>query len=160
IRRPRCRRSCSIIRRPSTSRRTTARPIGNRKGPRRPVSKIATRVRPRPPAAGESNVIEASSGISPRFLSLLAEEHLGDKRILDLGSGWGRVALALAPCAAHVVGLERDPALVREARRRAAAAGLQYVEFETADVEREEYDGWVPDVITAHLCASDAIIER
>ena len=29
-----------------------------------------------------------------------------------------------------------------------------------ADVEADEYDPWRPDVVTAHLCASDAIIER
>lgn len=98
--------------------------------------------------------------ISARFLSLLVEEDLSDKRVLDLGSGWGRVAFSIAPRAAHVVGLERDPALVKDARRRAAAAGVRNVEFHTADVEREEYTGWAPGLITAHLCASDAIIER
>jgi ferredoxin len=34
------------------------------------------------------------------------------------------------------------------------------VEFHEADVEREEYDRWQPDLVTAHLCASDAIVER
>jgi hypothetical protein len=29
-----------------------------------------------------------------------------------------------------------------------------------ADVEAAEYHPWKPDVVTAHLCASDAIIER
>jgi len=105
-------------------------------------------------------VTDDPPGISPRFLSLLAEEGLVDKRVLDLGSGWGRLALALAPSAAHVVGLERDPALVKEGRRRAAAAGFQNVEFHTGDVDRDEYNDWSPDLITAHLCASDAIVER
>jgi hypothetical protein len=27
-------------------------------------------------------------------------------------------------------------------------------------VERQEYDAWIPDLVTAHLCASDAIMER
>lgn len=103
---------------------------------------------------------QPASGISPRFLSLLSEEGLGGKRALDLGCGWGRLTLALAPRAGRVVGLDRDGIAIREARKRAAAAGLDNVEFHGADVEREEYGGWAPDVISAHLCASDAIIQR
>ncbi|HEV8439360.1 MAG TPA: methyltransferase domain-containing protein [Methylomirabilota bacterium] len=101
-----------------------------------------------------------ASGISPRFLALLADEGLEGKRVLDVGCGWGRLSLALAPHAGHVVGLDREPVLVADARRRAAAAGLRNVEFHEADVEREEYDHFAPDVIAAHLCVSDAIVER
>jgi SAM-dependent methyltransferase len=59
-----------------------------------------------------------------------------------------------------VVGLDRDAAAIEEARRRATAAGLANVEFHEADVEAEPYEPWRPDLVTAHLCASDAIIER
>jgi SAM-dependent methyltransferase len=100
------------------------------------------------------------TGISPRFMALLEAERLGTKRVLDVGCGWGRLTLALARDAAWVVGLDRDAALIREARKRAAAAGRANVEFHEADVEREEYGRWSPDVVTAHLCASDAIVER
>lgn len=96
----------------------------------------------------------------PRFLALLDEEKLGGKRVLDVGCGGGRLALLLAPSCGHVVGLDRDAALIREARERAARAGPANVEFHEADVEREEYVRWAPDLVTAHLCASDAIIER
>lgn len=98
--------------------------------------------------------------MSGRFLALLAEEGLAGKRVLDVGCGWGRLALLLAPACGHVVGLDRDPALIREARGRGAAVELTNVEFHAVDVEREEYGRWAPDLITAHLCASDAIIER
>ena len=101
-----------------------------------------------------------ASGISPRFLGLLAEEGLRGKRVLDIGCGWGRLAFALAPRASHVVGLDRDAALIHDARRRAASAGLLNLEFHESDVEREEYGSWAPDLITAHLCASDGIVER
>lgn len=100
------------------------------------------------------------SGISPRFLDLLAAERLEEKRVLDLGCGWGRLSLALAGTARSVVGLDRDAAAIGAARKRVAAAGLDNVEFHGADVEREEYGRWMPDLITAHLCASDAIVER
>jgi SAM-dependent methyltransferase len=97
--------------------------------------------------------------LSPRFLALLAAEGLEGKRALDVGCGTGRLTLWLAPRVKHVVGLDRDALALAEARRL-AAAGLAGVEFHETDVEREEYGRWEPDLITAHLCASDAIIER
>jgi SAM-dependent methyltransferase len=101
-----------------------------------------------------------AAGVSPRFLELLAREPLSDSRVLDVGCGSGRLSLALAPVARSVVGLDRDAAAIEEARRRAAAAGLTNVEFHEADVEAEPYEPWRPDLVTAHLCASDPIIER
>ena len=59
-----------------------------------------------------------------------------------------------------MVGLDREAPLIQEARQRAAAAHQANVEFHEVDVEAETYEGWRPDLITAHLCASDAIIER
>ena len=98
--------------------------------------------------------------LSPRFLALLAAEGLEALRVLDVGCGTGRLTLWLAPRVKHVSGLDRDPAAIQEARRLVGAMRLSNVEFHGADVEREEYDRWQPDLITAHLCASDAIIER
>jgi SAM-dependent methyltransferase len=99
-------------------------------------------------------------GVSARFLDLLAQEPLGRNRILDVGCGAGRLSLALAPASKWVVGLDREAPAIQEARRRAAAAGLSNVEFHEADVEADSYEPWRPDLITAHLCASDAIIDR
>lgn len=101
-----------------------------------------------------------TDGISPEFLDLLAAERLGRATILDVGTGRGRVALALAPRCRRVVGIDRDPAAIEEARRRADAAGLTNTEFVVADAENVEYAGFRPDLITAHLCMSDAIVER
>ena len=98
--------------------------------------------------------------LSPRFLALLAAEGIEGARALDVGCGSGRLTLWLAPRAKHVVGLDRDGGALREARRLAEGDGISNAEFHEADVEREEYDRWQPDLVTAHLCASDAIIER
>jgi len=98
--------------------------------------------------------------VSPRFLALLAAAGLEGKRALDVGCGAGRVTLWLAPRAKHAVGLDRDRAALAEARRLAEVAGVGNVEFQEADVEREGYERWGPQLVTAHLCASDAVIER
>ena len=102
----------------------------------------------------------AVEGVSPRFLSLVSQEDLPSLRILDVGCGAGRVALALAPASRWVVGLDRETGLIEEARGRAERGGLANAEFHVADVEKGEYHPWAPGLITAHLCASDAIIER
>jgi SAM-dependent methyltransferase len=101
-----------------------------------------------------------ASGISPRFIALLTAEGLGGKRVLELGCGWGRLALSLAPVAGRVVGLDRDAAALEKARARAARAGLRNVEFHEADVEREEYGRFTPDLVAAHLCVSEAVVAR
>jgi len=101
-----------------------------------------------------------AAGVSPRFLDLLAREPLAESRVLDVGCGSGRLSLALAPVARWVVGLDRDAPAIEEARRRTATAGLTNVEFHEADVEAEPYEPWRPDLVSAHLCASDAVIER
>jgi SAM-dependent methyltransferase len=79
---------------------------------------------------------------------------------LDVGTGTGRLALALAPRCRRVIGIDRHAESVAEAKRRAAAAGLTNVEFVVADAEAGEHDVWSPDLIVAHLCMSDAIIAR
>ena len=99
-------------------------------------------------------------GISARFLTLLTEEGLAGRRVLDVGCGWGRLALAMAPLAGSVIGIDRDAAAITEAGRRARAARLSNVEFHVGDAEREEYDRWKPTLVTAHLCVADSIVER
>jgi ubiquinone/menaquinone biosynthesis C-methylase UbiE len=101
-----------------------------------------------------------ASGVSPRFLAFFPESDLRDRSLLDVGCGTGRVTFVLAPACRRAVGLDREPSLIAEARERATQAGLFNVEFDVADVEATEYDTWRPDVVTAHLCASDGIIER
>ena len=49
--------------------------------------------------------------------------------VLDLGTGTGAIALALAPDAARVIGQDISEGMMDEGRRKAEAAGLENVEF-------------------------------
>jgi ubiquinone/menaquinone biosynthesis C-methylase UbiE len=99
-------------------------------------------------------------GVSPLFWSFLAGERLEGKTLLDVGTGTGRIALALAPRCGRVVGLDRDAASLEEARGRAKRAGITNATFEVADVETIDYATWAPDLVVAHLYMSSALVER
>ncbi len=109
---------------------------------------------------------EPPAGVSRHFWALLCAERLKDSAVLDVGTGSGRLALALAPHCPRVVGIDRDVAAVEEATRQAEARRLTNVEFLVLDAEapmdyRDLVTGWrSPGLIVAHLCVSDRIIEN
>jgi SAM-dependent methyltransferase len=112
----------------------------------------------------ELSPAEPPAGLSPRFWALLCAESLHGREVLDIGTGSGRLALALAPHCRYVVGIDRDADAVEEASRRAKAARLDNVEFLALDAEAPDHyldigPEWRnPGLIVAHLCMSDRII--
>jgi SAM-dependent methyltransferase len=114
----------------------------------------------------EPSPAEPPAGVSSRFWSLLSEERLTDSAVLDVGTGSGRLALALAPHCRVVVGIDRDADAIEEATRRARQRRLTNVEFLVLDAEtpkdyRDVVAGSIrPDLVVAHLCVSDRIIEN
>ena len=103
-------------------------------------------------------------GVSATFWRLVTSERLGRATVLDVGTGRGRIALALAPLARRVIGVDRDGEAIAEATRQAQASNLVNVEFVVADAEKIELGGLVPGerpaLITAHLYFADALVER
>jgi len=99
--------------------------------------------------------------LSPTLLAWLVAEPLAAGTVFDVGTGTGRLALALAPRARRVLGLDVDAGALVEARRRARRAGVGNVLFVVADAEQVDYRTLGrPDVVAAHLCVSDAIVGR
>ena len=66
--------------------------------------------------------------------------------ILELGCGSGRVAVPLATDGHRVVGLDRSPAMLERARRRAARAGVE-LELHEGDVRDFSLDETFPLVL-------------
>ena len=107
--------------------------------------------------------MSAPSGVNSTFWELVVSEPIREALVLDVGTGSGRVALALAPLSKCVVGVDRDAHAVDEARGRAAAARITNASFVVADADSVDYASLVdepPRVITAHLFLSDALVER
>jgi SAM-dependent methyltransferase len=101
----------------------------------------------------------APAGVSPTFWRLLTSDPLGQATALDVGTGRGRIALALAPLARRVIGIDRDAEAIAEATRRAEATGLSNVEFVTADVEKTGLVDAHADLLVAHLYFADSLVE-
>jgi SAM-dependent methyltransferase len=117
-----------------------------------------------------SNVVDqtvsAPTGVRRTFWALLMAEPLVGASVLDVGTGTGRVALALAPHCRWVLGIDRDAEAIEEAIRRAKEQGLANADFAVLDAEGpDDYDNLVgearrPDLVVAHLCVSDRIIQN
>ncbi len=61
--------------------------------------------------------------------------------VLDLGTGTGLIALALAEDAGHVVGRDISDGMIEQARSKAADNGLENVEFGYGEFRDPHYDG-------------------
>ncbi|WP_237217523.1 class I SAM-dependent methyltransferase [Falsiroseomonas oryziterrae] len=92
-------------------------------------------------------------GFPPRFFEMIADHGLfaPGMRVLDLGTGTGVVARALAARGADVLGLDVAPGQIVEARRLAAEEGLA-ARFEEGFAERsgQPDDGF--DLVVAAQC--------
>lgn len=69
-------------------------------------------------------------------------------RALDVATGTGNTAFALAAAGAAVTGLDLTPEMLEHARRQAAERGLAGVEFVEGDAERLPFPGGSFDVVT------------
>jgi len=85
---------------------------------------------------------------------ILALEHIPDQaRVLDLGCGAGRCAIALAEMGLEVVGVDLSRSMIEAARAQAELAGVQ-VEFQVMDAMDLELPAEGFDVV---LCAYNGL---
>jgi len=77
----------------------------------------------------------------------MAEVKRGE-RVVDLGSGDGKIAIAAAKRGARARGIEYNPDMVALSRRNAKAAGVE-VDFEQGDIFKADFSE--ADVVTLYL---------
>lgn len=78
----------------------------------------------------------------------MASVKAGD-RLVDLGSGDGRIAIAAAKRGAQSMGIEYNPDMVALSQRRAARAGVDNVKFVQGDIFASDFTD--VDVVTMYL---------
>jgi ubiquinone/menaquinone biosynthesis C-methylase UbiE len=74
-------------------------------------------------------------------------------RVLDVGTGTGHTAFALAPLVRSVVGVDLTPEMLAEARRLQAAQGLPGVSFQVADVHQLPFESGAFELVTCRRAA-------
>jgi ubiquinone/menaquinone biosynthesis C-methylase UbiE len=92
---------------------------------------------------------------SGRELQLVVEyaAPTGNERVLDIGTGAGHTALALAPRVSNVVLTDPVEAMLATARRLFKDAGLTNAEFIAASAERLPFPAASFDIVTTRLAA-------
>lgn len=97
------------------------------------------------------HVPSMSSALRPRALDEVrawgGTRLVRGKRVLDLGCGDGRFALAIAPIAAKVDGLDPDPESIAAARRSARNDRVRNVTFEVGAAQHLPYADGSFDVV-------------
>jgi ubiquinone/menaquinone biosynthesis C-methylase UbiE len=77
----------------------------------------------------------------------------GSERVLDLGTGTGHTALAVAPGAEHVVGIDLTTQMLDQARQLADERQITNVTFEEGDAQQLAYADDSFDMVTCRVCA-------
>lgn len=77
----------------------------------------------------------------------------GHERALDLGSGAGHTALALAPHVASVIAVDLSDDMLAQGARLAAERGIANISFVRGDVERLELPDASFDIVTSRYSA-------
>jgi ubiquinone/menaquinone biosynthesis C-methylase UbiE len=104
------------------------------------------------PVGDLGNYVPAmSSALRPRPLVELnawgGARLVRGKRVLDVGCGYGRFALGVAPYATKVEGIDPDPGAIATARKAARRSGARNAHFAVGAAQRLPYRDCDFDVV-------------
>lgn len=105
---------------------------------------------PVPGQAGKDVIWVPTPDVVVERMLDMAEVKAGD-RVVDLGSGDGKITIAAARRGAQARGIEYNPAMVALSRRNAQAAGVNAT-FEQGDIFKADFSD--ADVVTLYLLPS------
>jgi ubiquinone/menaquinone biosynthesis C-methylase UbiE len=105
-------------------------------------------------AVAAAYVSSAYHSAGPDLKELVAAANFnGDERVLDMGSGAGHMALAVAPHVGEVTGIDVTPEMVPVAGALANERGLPNVRFQVGDVTALPFAEGAFDVVTSRVSA-------
>jgi len=99
--------------------------------------------------------------LRPMLLEQVRHEDLRGRRVLDVGTGEGRLAFVAASVGARVIGVDLDRVKLMHARAYAGIRDFRNTEFVLGDVEKTPYHEFSRDPIDAvvsNLCMSPEVI--
>lgn len=99
--------------------------------------------------------------IRPMLLDRFRHEDFRGKRVLDVGTGEGRLAFVAAAAGARVIGVDLDRVKLMHARAYAGIRDVRNAEFIWGDVEKSPYHEFTQDpidVVISNLCMSSEIV--
>jgi len=128
-------------------------PLSAAPGPE-PATDLQASVVARFSAAAERYAASAVHASGPDLARLVEGATLrGDERVLDVGTGAGHTALALAEGAREVVACDLSEAMLEQARRAARERGLGNVRCRHGDAEELPFRDASFDVVSCRMCA-------
>ncbi|MEN9938430.1 MAG: hypothetical protein RLZZ387_5009 [Chloroflexota bacterium] len=102
-------------------------------------------------AAYASSAVHAAG---PDLAALVAAAGAqGHERVLDMGSGAGHTALALAPHVASVTAVDLADAMLEQGQRLAAERGIANITFVRGDVEQLDFPDASFDIVSSRYSA-------
>lgn len=90
----------------------------------------------------------AESEVETAMTALLAGEEIG--RLIDIGTGTGRMIALFGPDAESALGVDRSPQMLRLARAKLAEVGLVSAELRQGDMYALPLDGDTADTVILH----------
>ena len=107
---------------------------------------------------------EFTDGVDPEYteqiIPIVLQDLAGRERVLDIGTGEGQIARALALAGADVVGLDPTMAQVRMACRRAGGPVYALSRSDSLPVRGGSFDGVVTCLVYEHIDALDESISE
>lgn len=99
--------------------------------------------------------------LRPMLLDQFRHEDFRGRRVLDVGTGEGRLAFVAAAVGGRVIGVDNDRARLQVARAYAGVRDIRHADFVYGDVEKTPYREFSADpfdFVISNLCMSPEIV--
>ena len=91
---------------------------------------------------------ESDEAVEHKIVAALTQSPIG--RLVDVGTGTGRMIELLGTNASHIVGIDRSPEMLRLARAKLAEAGLDQIDLRQGDINGLPLDADCADTAILH----------